>query len=685
VFLKRASNVLVLLIVVLVAIIGIAVMLFAPSIVNNFSDAVGYAAHPIYPIFSTAELGFNINGNSLTVSDTAIYKIGYYSINGADWQNFTLSGTTLSGSWLTGTATYNLPNFPTGENYVVIYSCSKISGTWNCHDNKWQLQIINITSNSNTIFPSIKFISPTPNSGAVIKTSSQQIVANITDDSNSVSSWIDFDKSLVGYWSMDSYNTNGIYDNSTYKNFGTFNGGLGINSVVVGIRGKALRLYGKESDYVNMGDKFDLGTQSWTYSFWFKEAKSDRMYILTKGASDGFNGMRIETDTNQKGSAIFGAASGYKVINGPNILLNDNTWHHIAVVFNRNGNGVWYTDGIAGSPVDISSYSNDNIDVSDNLVISGGWNTYINGSIDELMIFNRALSASEIKALYNSKINKFDSAFSDLANGQYSYTVYAIDGAGNFASSDRNFNVNAPTTCTCPSDGKACTNDVCINNVCQHALISGCCISDYDCGSNQICSSNVCVSNAISPVCDDGSCNGAETCSSCPRDCGTCSFSALRTFYISTNGSDSNSGTSESSTGAWKTLAHACASATQPGDLIHVTQGTFIETARCDLAVGVSIEGEGMKSIIKSHYSTHRSSSGIGGGAISLISSSEGTNGNQTISNLRLDGDNLMGQSDGSVAYVGIFVSRRSNVKIHDCTIIDFFSDGAVFFWNKHL
>jgi hypothetical protein len=148
--LRDSRNIIVLSIVAFIAIIGIVVMLFAPAIMNNFSDNVGFAAHSVYPSFAAPESRFTINGNTISVSDTAIYKTGYYSINGGDWQDFTLTGTTLNGSWLSSSATYTLPTFPAGENYIVIYSCNKTSGVWDCHDNKWQLQIINITASSSS-------------------------------------------------------------------------------------------------------------------------------------------------------------------------------------------------------------------------------------------------------------------------------------------------------------------------------------------------------------------------------------------------------------------------------------------------------------------------------------------------------------------------------------------------------
>lgn len=104
---------------------------------------VGLATHPLYPAFSAPEPGFTINGNLLSASDDALYKTGYYSFNGSAWQSFTLSGTTLGGNWLTGTATKTLPSFGSGEHYIVVYSCNHDSDSWDCYGNRWQLQIIN--------------------------------------------------------------------------------------------------------------------------------------------------------------------------------------------------------------------------------------------------------------------------------------------------------------------------------------------------------------------------------------------------------------------------------------------------------------------------------------------------------------------------------------------------------------
>src|SRR5664279_4724355 len=108
----------------------------------------------------------------------------------------------------------------------------------------------------------------------------------------------------------------------------------------------------------------------------------------------------------------------------------------------------------------------------------------------------------------------------------------------------------------------------------------------------------------------------------------------------------------------------ACSKATASGDIIHVNTGTYTETNQCVLAVGVSIEGNGVTSHIISKVVFTRSGD-LSGAAITCSSASEGTNGNQHISNIKLDGDYYAGttNSNSATGNAGILVQRRSNVK----------------------
>ena len=134
-------------------------------------------------------------------------------------------------------------------------------------------------------------------------------------------------------------------------------------------------------------------------------------------------------------------------------------------------------------------------------------------------------------------------------------------------------------------------------------------------------------------------------------------------FYISPTGNDvTGNGTSAN---PWKTLYKATATVSGAGDIIHVNAGTYIETQQSFLKVGVSIEGEGITSIIKSTLNVNQVE------IINARSGSEGTRGNQHISNLKFDGQNTTSWA--------ITIFARSNVSVYNCTFVDFDDSGVLF------
>jgi len=145
-------------------------------------------------------------------------------------------------------------------------------------------------------------------------------------------------------------------------------------------------------------------------------------------------------------------------------------------------------------------------------------------------------------------------------------------------------------------------------------------------------------------------------------------------IYVSPTGNNSSINPHSALT-PYQTLYKACLTSAAT-DTIIMMAGIFTENNQCLLPVGVSILGAGKDStFIKGHYSTTGSST-MTGATISLLSPTIGTNGNQFISNLTLDGDGLLGSR-------GIAVKNRSNVKVHDVVIKDFFLGGINFHNNN--
>jgi PKD domain/Secretion system C-terminal sorting domain len=149
-------------------------------------------------------------------------------------------------------------------------------------------------------------------------------------------------------------------------------------------------------------------------------------------------------------------------------------------------------------------------------------------------------------------------------------------------------------------------------------------------------------------------------------------ISQAATYYISPTGNDATgNGTAAN---PWRTLAKATSTVTAAGNIIHVTAGTYTETQQLNLAVGVSIEGEGAATTIINSTVTGQWSLFLS------LDSPQDTNGNQSISGVTFDGGYV--SESNNKTWWGIVVGGRSNVSIHDTRIINFRDRGVIFDGN---
>ncbi len=206
---------------------------------------------------------------------------------------------------------------------------------------------------------------------------------------------------LTAYYNLDEQDTTGtgtIYDSLGINN-GT-NTGASNNS------GKINTAYSFiTNDYINLGTSLTI-TGEMVISFWFK-ANSDYTTSQTivgnndatsAGASYNINFGRTNNE--------FQMMHDGTIISISSMNINDDNWHHIVVV--RNGSTgnwdiSWYIDGsfdetdnTATNPADSSSANTCLGRIGDNS------DHYLNGVLDEVGIWNRTLSASEISGLWNS-------------------------------------------------------------------------------------------------------------------------------------------------------------------------------------------------------------------------------------------------------------------------------------------
>lgn len=212
-------------------------------------------------------------------------------------------------------------------------------------------------------------------------------------------------KGLVGDWAMNG----NAKDNTPYGNNGTINGA----TLTTDRKGRANSAYSFNgtSDYIGVGSVPQISaTSNWTVSFWMKpnavinyQNPFDANYTLNGGDT----GPRFEeySDHTFTPNGNFGFA--LSSVGGPlqgfdlNTELVAGSWYFVAAT--RNANTIQaYVNGSQ-----TVNQSNTNWPPSfANTVIGVGYQNlsgrYFNGSIDDVRIYNRGLSAAEVTSLYGS-------------------------------------------------------------------------------------------------------------------------------------------------------------------------------------------------------------------------------------------------------------------------------------------
>ncbi|MBS1793246.1 MAG: carboxypeptidase regulatory-like domain-containing protein [Acidobacteria bacterium] len=204
---------------------------------------------------------------------------------------------------------------------------------------------------------------------------------------------------MIGWWAGDG-NPNDIQ--------GGHNGIVHGNPLpyAVGMVGQAFVFNGID-DFVSLPEipAMNFGTGDFTIDFWERSSNSSRRmnavsllpnYPLSNLVFD-FND---PDNTPSPGLWVYwNSSGGNAIITGAAGQFTNGEWHHIALT--RNGTIlILYVDGVAAGsaaysePINLSSVSN--------YIGGGNGSAMWDGLLDEVEIFNRGLSPTEIQAIYNA-------------------------------------------------------------------------------------------------------------------------------------------------------------------------------------------------------------------------------------------------------------------------------------------
>ena len=206
---------------------------------------------------------------------------------------------------------------------------------------------------------------------------------------------------LVEHYTFNETSGTTAADSSGNGNTGTLTN-MADSESTTGKVGGALDFDGT-NDFVSIADDASLNaTTALTISAWVKTSSNNTQFVVTKfnhnsgvGSDDSYH-MHIESSGVTVGRVEVNWAAG-------SIAVNDGQWHHLTYVFDK-PTSYLYVDGVYDSGGTYPTF-NSNINNSSEPVYIGRRNNngtpdlFFTGIIDDVRIYNSALSASEVSVL----------------------------------------------------------------------------------------------------------------------------------------------------------------------------------------------------------------------------------------------------------------------------------------------
>ncbi len=216
---------------------------------------------------------------------------------------------------------------------------------------------------------------------------------------------------LVGHWKLDETSGSAIADSSTKGHTGTWSDGSGdvvTEEALVAKRNTGLNFDGV-NDYIDIGNPTTYQfTDSMSVMAWVKgDVYPEIKHIVSKQGDTPDYGWRLATSGADSPFVIGVTSTGASMVDRKSTTIPEvGLWYHVAGVYNSSSltldiyvNGVLDNGTLSGAVPASQFNSSVNVNIGKR---AAGANRRFDGVIDDVRVYNYALTASEISAIYNS-------------------------------------------------------------------------------------------------------------------------------------------------------------------------------------------------------------------------------------------------------------------------------------------
>jgi prepilin-type N-terminal cleavage/methylation domain-containing protein len=326
-------------------------------------------------------------------------------------------------------SSYTLPTLPSGY----VYSCKPASTYKNADSTGWIPIDFTVTNgnrylsslptdpvNDTTFFYSyypggsyeLTALLKNPNDNSINDEDSLTGAFTLGSPNRSWNTPLSRDTNLVGHWKFDEGSGTIAYDSSGYGNNGTLTNGPTWTTLD---SGETVLSFDGINDYV-ITPSFGISNNNGllTICFWIKSVmyETTQEFISDNAGNpnnDYLRTYRTADNTNLTLQSATGSAINYTA--GSNFFLNyDNQWILATIVADYNNRNIkWYRNNILFKNTNLNN--NMLFPITSRIKYIGALNSSgtnsLFGYLDNIRIYNRALSAEEIFQIYNQTKSKY--------------------------------------------------------------------------------------------------------------------------------------------------------------------------------------------------------------------------------------------------------------------------------------